>query len=88
MLSDKKRLEIANICYANVAGEFATFCNPKFRGPNFTWEHFAEMCEEQAHIWMMTNLVKGSEKEINKTAAKYAKEIATTLLRHSGFLGD
>ena len=38
MISDKKRLEIANVCYANVAGEFAMFMNPKCRGPNFTWD--------------------------------------------------
>lgn len=36
----KKALQIANICYANVSALFAMFTNPKYRGPNFTWDWF------------------------------------------------
>ena len=88
MLSNKKRLEIANICYANVSSEFASFCNPKFRGPNFTWSNFVDMCANWAPLWMMQNYVNGNEKDINALAIKYTREIANTMLDHSGFLGD
>ena len=80
-LSDKKRLEIANVCYANVAGEFAMFTNPKYRGPNFTWEWFIEHCEENADLWMSIHNVCGAKKLIDETAKQMAKEIATTLVK-------
>ena len=81
MISDKKRLEIANICYANVAGEFAMFNNPKYRGPNFTWDWFPGHCERNADMWMMLNGVRGHKETINQTAKTFAKEIAETLVR-------
>lgn len=81
MLSDKKNFEIANVCYANVSGNFATFCNPKYRGPNFTWEWFIEDCEKSAVNWMHVHHVKGDKKLVDETAKKYAKEIAEHLVR-------
>ena len=80
MISDKKTLEVANICYANVAGQFAMFTNPKYRGPNFTWEWFVEHCEENADLWMQIHNVRGNKEEINKTAKEFAKEIAERLV--------
>lgn len=80
MISDKKRLEIANVCYANVAGEFAAMHNPKYRGSNFTWERFIERCKSNADLWMMIHHVRGNKQEINETAKQYASEIATTLV--------
>jgi hypothetical protein len=80
MLSAKKRLEIANICYANVAGEFAMFNNPKFRGPKFTWERWIEHCEDAAEGWMFINDVSGDMKQIVALAREYAKEIAERLV--------
>lgn len=77
----KKSLEIANICYANVSGLFAMFTNSNSRGPNFTWEWFIEHCEEQAGGWMYLNNVKGDKETVNDTARRYAKEIATNLVR-------
>ena len=88
MLSAKKRLEIANICYANVAGEFATLLNPKFQGPNWTWDLFANMCERQSDLWMRLNDVKGNRKEIDAAAAEFAKDIATTLVTRAGLIGE
>ena len=80
MISDKKRLQIANICYANVAGQFASFCNVKNRGPNFTWERFIQNCEEDAETWMSIYSVRGDRRLIRYTAREYAKEIATNLV--------
>ena len=80
MISDKKRLEIANICYANVAGEFAMFNNPKYRGENFTWTWFIQHCEDEADLWMMISNVRGHKASIRHAAKNYAKEIAETLV--------
>lgn len=83
MISDKKRLEIANICYANVAGEFAMFTNPKYRGENFTWEWWIEHCEQQADLWMILQNVRGQKAEINETARRFAREIAEHLVHRA-----
>lgn len=88
MLSDKKRLEIANICYANVAGQFAMFINPKFRGSNWDWNRFVGLYEHQSDLWMKVNDVKGNRKLIDQTAAQFAKEIASTLVTRAGLLED
>ena len=80
MISEKKRLEIANICYANVAGEFAMFNNPKYRGENFTWDWFIQHCEDEADLWMMISNVRGHQASIRFAAKTYAKGIAETLV--------
>ena len=84
-ISDKKILEVANICYANVAGQFAMFCNSKYRGANFSWSKFATMMEEQADTWMMIHRVRGHKEDINKQAAQFAREIAERLIIRSEF---
>lgn len=85
-VSVKKRLEIANVCYANVAGNFAFFCNPKFRGHNFKWSEFAQMMAQQSDLWILSHDVKGDRSQNNIVAAEFAKEISETLLERSGFL--
>lgn len=84
MISDKKRLQIANVCYANVAGDFAMLTNPKYRGPNFTWECFPAMCETNAEGWMFIHGISSSgaknEHEVKQTAKQNAKEIAQRLV--------
>ena len=84
-ISDKKIMEIANVCYANVAGQFAMFCNSKYRGPNFTWSEFATMMGNQADTWMMLACVRGHKKDINKQAALFAREIAERLVIRAEF---
>jgi len=84
-ISKIKQLEIANVCYANVAGQFAIFNNPKYRGPNFKWENFSEHCVREADLWMIIHDVYRSSKnrdEINERAREYAKEIADRLVAH------
>ena len=80
-IGQTKRLEIANVCYANVAGSFATFTNPKYRGPNFSWEWFIDWCEKSAKDWMFIHNVKGHKESINSTATQMAKEIAELLVK-------
>ena len=83
MISDKKKLEIANVCYANVSGLFATHSNPNFREENFTWDSFIENCEKNADLWLILAATKGKKKEINELAKIYAKEIAKRLVWHA-----
>lgn len=83
MISEKKRLQIANICYANVACEFAMFANPRNRGPGFTWDWFIEHCEGSAEQWMFVNHVCGHKQTINDTARRFAREISTTLVERA-----
>ena len=80
MLSDKKTLKIANICYANVAGTFAMFTNPSRRGPNFTWDWFISHCEESAQDWMFVYHVRGHKESVNQLAKTFAREIAEHLV--------
>jgi hypothetical protein len=84
MISEKKRLQIANICYANVAGSFADFMNPDNRGPNFTWGWFIMYSEELATTWMRIHNVRGHRETINETAKQYAREIAENLVDRTG----
>lgn len=84
MISDKKRLEISNVCYANVAGQFAMFTNENFRGPTFTWDWWVNRCEEEAAGWMFVHSVRGNKEEINEIARRYAREIAERLLYRAG----
>ena len=84
LLSTKKRLEIANICYANVSSQFAMFTNEKNRSPNFSWDWFVDWCERQGSLWMIIHAVKGNRSVIDVVAAQYAKEIAERLLDRAG----
>jgi hypothetical protein len=79
-----KQYEIANVCYANVANEFAMFTNPRYRGENFTWDKFAEMCESQAEGWMFIHRVCGDKEAVNALAKQYAREIAERLVDRMG----
>lgn len=85
-LSAVRLKEIAIVCYANVTGMFADFCNPSNRGPNFNWNNFAEMCIRKADVWMICHHVSGNKKYVNAIARQYTKEIATLMVDRSGFL--
>lgn len=82
-MDDLKRLEIANVCYANVVGTFADFMNSKFQGPNFDWNKFPEMMENKSTLWLYMHDVEGNKKENERTAKKFAREIAETLIKRA-----
>ena len=88
MISDKKRLEVANVCYANVSSMFAMFCNDAYRGPNFKWANFCDMMVREADLWMMIHNVRGNKDEIHDLARQYAHEIAERMIKQSGFVGE
>lgn len=81
-ISEKKRLEVANVCYASVSGLFALFVNSKNRGHNFTWDWFIEMCEAESKTWLMR--VRGSRDEINILGKELAGEISRHLVNRMG----
>lgn len=87
MISQKKRLEVANIMYACVSGEFALFCNPKMRGPNFDWAKFPDMQERDAFLNLqLQNYKLAGYSGIENLAKEYAREIAERLVSRAGFL--
>ena len=79
-VSKMRDLQIANICYANVSGEFAAFCNLSNRGANFTWEWFIEHTQDDAEMLVAANFSRYNQECID-LAKKYSKEIAETLVR-------
>lgn len=71
MLSSIKRIQVEAVCYATVGGMMATFCNPRYRGPNFQWDEFPEMMRE-----MCRNQVDGAvimKPEIRAHCLAYAE---------------
>jgi len=56
-LSSSDRDRVALICYATVSHLFATFQNPKNRGPNFTWELFIDIAERHVSTQISLNLL-------------------------------
>lgn len=79
-VSELRRLKIANVLYANIAGDFAAFCNPKNRGVNFTWEWFIAHSQEEAE-WILRHSFNRVTSDDNVIAKTMAKEIAESLVR-------
>lgn len=75
-----KEQEISLTCYAIVSTNFALFLNPKFRGPNFTWEEFPLMMAEMCHNSIFMYSPKVGEKHM-KLAYDNGKTIAEKLIR-------
>lgn len=84
MLSQKKKLEIANICYANVSSDFAMMLNTKYQGSKFTWEGWVARMQRETDLWLILNDVKGNTKANETLAREYTKEIAERLVELSG----
>jgi hypothetical protein len=77
--------QISIICYANVSGMFADFhdmsITPK---KNFSWVKFPEMCARLSSTWIALNGLESNEQS-TEIAAKYSREIATTLCERAGY---
>ena len=80
MISKTKKLEIANICYANVSGMFAGFVRNINNGHLYNWSDFPNYCERSADLWLMLNSNIKRNDQVVALARAYAKEIATTLV--------
>lgn len=77
-------MEIANVCYANVAGDFAMFTDESYRGPNFKWENFPDYEAENADLWVSIHGITGNKTEVVETAKRMAREIAERLVQRAG----
>lgn len=76
--------------YAVANHEFACMLNPKYRGPNWTWDKFVPRCIEQAEVTVWQSFTdrewKRWEKEIVEAAGKSAEHAAEEVIRTSGLL--
>jgi hypothetical protein len=79
-LSDKKRMEIANICYANISHWFAAMCNPANRGAKFEWKNFPAMMESRSLDWRLIHNVRGNKDSIDLYMAQCTREITARML--------
>ncbi len=84
-LSQKKKFEIANICYACIAGEFADFCNERNRGLNFSWAKWIVSCENKVPSWIAFHSALANNPNVILTAKEYSKQISTELVQRAGF---
>jgi len=85
-LSDRQRLEIANICYANVAGMFADLCGRALRGHTVDWQGFPERCQRHSESWLWIHHARANTDAGRAAAKEFSKEIADNLLWHSEVL--
>jgi hypothetical protein len=83
-MSPSKKKDVALVCYAMVSSTFAMMHNPRFRGPNFNWDEFADMmkerCEKEIFIYVypctdeMKSYAKQCGSEIAARLVSYIKE--------------
>ena len=70
--------------------EFVVMLNPKYRGPNWTWDKFVPRCVGQAEVTAWQSFTdrewKRWEKEIVEAAVNAAEHAAKRILEESGLL--
>lgn len=71
---------VALVCHAIVAHQFAAMHNPRFRGPNFTWDAFAENMGEWCEVNLFTHIENPTDK-MKDHAKKTGRELAESLIR-------
>ena len=81
VLSQQKICEIENVIRAYIASEFATMCNPVYRGPNFTWPSFIDRCERMADLWVWQSAIKGKKSLVDEYVKKFSKQNASYLVQ-------
>jgi hypothetical protein len=60
---------------------FATFHNPKMRGPNFSWDHFGSMMMDTAALQYPVSCKKMPSDDTCNAVGYHAKELAESLVR-------
>lgn len=75
--------DLTIICYAIVSSLFATSCNPKSIGPNFTWEKFPKYAQDycQKHLCLNIDIPKIHEDNAYEFVKDTSLEIAQYLIR-------
>lgn len=77
-LSQRKKLEIANICYAYIVSDFAAMTNPNNRGDRFTWSRWRDRMLRQCNSWLYLN-TNNLDDLGNLAFYQYAKECTTEI---------
>lgn len=77
-------LRLECICYLTCANWFATFLDPKNRGPKFTWDNFpnlvANQCAIQAVLVTDFNLSEATKNRYDKQIRALGKKYTQSLL--------
>lgn len=76
-LSHKEQLFV----YAIVSRMFATFHNPKLRGPNFSWDHFGSMMMDTAALQYPITCRRMPSDDTCNIVGYHAKALAESLVR-------
>jgi len=84
-LSEKRKTEINLLCHEMVGDVFSFMCNPKYRGPNFSWDSFPEkMAQSCSTVIMASNRIPPGIKEACRDyAARQARSIAALWVMNS-----
>ena len=72
---------IALFCWANVASTFAMMQNPKYRGPNFSWDSFPEMAS--SHVAMTVAAMVDAKSTERGFIEQTCHDIAAQLVKRS-----
>lgn len=80
-MSKKDQIEL--LCYSYISSMFAMFHNPRYRGKNFTWDKFPEMCVThcQEQIFLSLNISPKFEKRYKNIAKAISLEIANRMVK-------
>lgn len=78
-LSKSRQKDVALVCHALVGSMFAMMHNPRFRGPNFKWEEFAEYMGERCETELFIYVHPCTDK-MKEYAKKCGSEIAARLV--------
>ena len=54
-MTNRERLRVQHILYANILASFAFFHNPKYRGPDFSWDWWVENCVDSVEVWLLVH---------------------------------
>ena len=88
-LSTVKQRHISLIVVSIVGTQFAMLCNPKFRGPKFTWNKFEGMVSGivESNLFIYLNHKQVTQEELD-FALNECRYRCQTMLDFSGFLND
>ncbi len=74
-MTNRERLRVQHILYANILASFAFFHNPKYRGPDFSWEWWVENCADSVEVWLLVHF-KFVGQDMLRESQEFAKAVA------------
>ncbi|MNV71108.1 hypothetical protein D3C71_1641110 [compost metagenome] len=84
MLSLTKKTQISLACHAIVGDKMSMLLNPKYRGPNFSWDKFPDMMARQCRIYLPINVVMSQHmiEQCLDYAEQEGRDIAQTWVKN------